>query len=138
MHKATRHLAFIFLIFFLPSLFLFSFQDSVVNKDKLSTLDKYDVVARGKMSRERRVRPVQIARMDNNGEILLACLVAKTVDDLKSDGIKFKQSQLELLVDWALLEYDRKKKTYRTTIHVYGTEKAAVISIMSVQEWSNS
>jgi hypothetical protein len=127
MKKATWFVAFILLVLFLPSLMLFSLQDSVIEKDNPSTLDKYDVVARGKMSRDRGIRPVQIARMDNNGEILLACLEAKTTDDLKSSGIEFNQSQLELLVDWDLLKYDRKNKTYRTTIHVYGTEKAAAI-----------
>jgi len=106
---------------------LFSFQGSVIDKDKPSTLDKYDIVARGKMSRDRGIRPLQIARMDNNGEILLACLEAKTADDLKSSGINFHQSQLELLADWNLLEYDRKNKTYHTTIHVYATEKSTAI-----------
>jgi hypothetical protein len=79
------------------------------------------------MSRDREKRPVQIARMDNNGEILIACLEAKTVDKLKSSGIEFLQSQLELLVDWNLLEYDRKNKNYRTTIHVYGANRAVSI-----------
>jgi hypothetical protein len=37
-----------------------------------STLDEYQLVARGKMSGKRGARPQQIARMDNNGEILLA------------------------------------------------------------------
>jgi len=46
---------------------------------------------------------------------------------LKSIGIKLRQSQLELLVDWNLLDYDRKKQTYRTTIHVYGAEKSGAI-----------
>jgi hypothetical protein len=63
--------------------------------------------------------------LDNNGEILLACRDTKTIDDLKSQGIQFLPSQLELLVDWGLLEYDRKNKAYRTTIHIYGPEQAA-------------
>jgi hypothetical protein len=37
-------------------------------------LDEYDLVARGKMSQNRGMHPVQIARMDNNGEILFACM----------------------------------------------------------------
>ena len=95
--------------------------------DSPSTLNVYDLVARGKMSQVRGNRPVQIARLDNNGEILLACLDPITTAGLKSKGIKFLQSQLELLVDWDLLEYDRKNKTYKTTIHVYGVEKTSVI-----------
>ncbi len=96
-------------------------------RDDLSNLDVYDLVARGKMSQNRGNRPVQIARMDNNGEILIACLEPKTADELNSYGIKFLQSQMELLVDWELLEYDRKHKTYKTTIHVYGVDKASAI-----------
>lgn len=110
-------------IFWLPDLAQVS-QEHRVNP---STLDEYDLVARGKMSQARGTRPDQIARMDNNGEILMACLEAKTADELKSSGIKFLQSQLELLVDWDLLEYDRRNKTYKTAIHVYGSEKASII-----------
>jgi hypothetical protein len=79
------------------------------------------------MSRDRVARPAQISRLDNNGELLFACVEAKTIEQLQSKGIKFRQSQLELLVDWNLLEYDRKTKSYKTTIHVYGTEKATAI-----------
>ena len=104
--------------------FSLKYQDG---KDNPTAIEDYDFVARGKMSQERGARPEQIARMDNNGEILLACLDAKTPGQLKSIGIPFLQSQLELLVDWNLLEYDRNKKTYKTTIHVYGIEKASAI-----------
>jgi hypothetical protein len=127
MEKTARFFALIFIFIFLTNFSLISSQDQAIHEDNPSTLDKYDVVARGKMSRDRGKRPVQIARMDNNGEILLACLEAKTVDELKSKGITFKQSQMELLVDWNLLDYDSKATTYRTTIHVYGPEKAAAI-----------
>jgi len=95
--------------------------------DRPSTLDEYDLVARGKFSQNRVPRPEQIARMDNNGEILFACVEAKTSDQLESSGIDFLQSQLELLVDWTLLEYDGKDKTYKTTIHVYDIDKASAI-----------
>lgn len=102
-------------------------QDDQGKQEESTTLDDYQLVVRGKMSQERGARPGQIARLDNNGEILLACLEAKKIKQLKSSGIKFRQSQLELLVDWNLLAYDRKSKTYKTTIHVYGPEKAAAI-----------
>lgn len=127
MHKNAWFVAFILLFFFLSILVLYSSQDSVIEKDKPSTLDKYDVLARGKMSRDRGIRPVEIVRMDNNGEILLACLEEKTAQELKSSGIEFLNSQLELLVDWDLLEYNRKNKTYKTAIYVYGLEKAGAI-----------
>jgi hypothetical protein len=92
-----------------------------------TTLDEYHFVARGKMSRDRDLNPQRIAGMDNNGRILISCLEAKTAEQLQASGISCLRSQLELLADWKLLEYDRKEKTYRTTIHVYGTERAAAI-----------
>jgi hypothetical protein len=102
-------------------------QVSKKHKSEPTTLDEYDFVARGRMSRDRGTNPRLIARMDNNGEILLACLEAKKIEQLKAHGIKFLQSQLNLLIDWDLLKYDRNNKTYKTKIHVYGTEKAAEI-----------
>lgn len=90
-------------------------------------LSEWSVVARGKMSRDRGVRPLQIIRMDNNGEILFACIEAKTTEQINAAGIEFLQSQLELLIDWDLLQYDGAAKTYQTTIHVYGPEKIAGI-----------
>jgi len=127
MQKTVWFTAFILIFLFLPNPVLISSQDPAIYKDMPSTLDEYDVVARGKMSRDRGKRPVQIARMDNNGEILLSCVESKTVNELKSSGINFLQSQLEFLIDWDLLEYDRKNKKYRTAIHVYRTEEAATI-----------
>lgn len=72
-------------------------QDSQKHEGNPSTLDKYDSVARGKMSRDRGIRPGQIARMDNNGEILLTCLDAKTAEQLNSTGIMQKQSNSPIL-----------------------------------------
>lgn len=92
-----------------------------------STLSEWSVVVRGRMSRARGIRPLQIIRMDTNGEILFACIEAKTAEQIKAAGIEFLESQLELLVDWDLLEYDGKAKTYLTTIHVYGPEKISEI-----------
>lgn len=89
-----------------------------------TSLDDYQLVARGRMSRERGARPVQIARMDNNGEILLACSEPRTVSGLRDQNIKFLTSQLELLVDWNLLEFNRKDRTYRTTIHICDPDNA--------------
>lgn len=102
-------------------------QDSQKTEVAPSKLSEYHFVVRGKMSGQRVARPEQIAQMDNNGEILLACKEAITTDQLNSLGIKFIQSQMELLTDWNLLTFDRKTKAYTTTIHIYGPEKAASI-----------
>lgn len=104
-----------------------NFQDSEKDDSGPSTLDEYHFVARGKMKRERGTNPQQIVRMDNNGEILIACVEAKSIKHLEASGIKLLRSQLELLVDWNLLAYDRKMRRYKTTVHVYGPEKASAI-----------
>ncbi|MFC2157787.1 hypothetical protein ACFLT9_08125 [Acidobacteriota bacterium] len=91
------------------------------------TLDKYYLVVRGKMAPSRGIRPQQVALMDNNGELLLACLTVKSIEELRSSGIKFKLSQLELLVDWNLIKYDREAQTYKTTVHIYGSSKTSAI-----------
>jgi 5'-nucleotidase len=102
-------------------------QDFKISQSEPSTLDEYDVVTRGKLSPDRSAKPAQIVRMDNNGEILFTCVVPKTVEQLKSTGIHFHHSQIELLLDWNLLDYNRKNKSYRTAIHVYGKGKSAAI-----------
>lgn len=94
-----------------------------------SDLKDYDFITRGKMSRDRGINPHQIASMDSNGEILIACVEPTIVEQLESSGIEFLRSQLELLIDWNLLEFEKKSKTYRTTIHVYGREKATLIRL---------
>lgn len=48
--------------------------------------------------------PQQIIKLDNNGEILLACMGGKTREQLKAAGIKFAESQLELFKTLRLLE----------------------------------
>ena len=92
-----------------------------------SRLDDYDFVVRGKISRERGIRPQQIAGLDNNGEILIACQEARSIQQLKASGIVFLRSQLELLADWDFLTYNSKDKTYKTTIHIYGVQKSTAL-----------
>jgi hypothetical protein len=48
--------------------------------------------------------PQSIIEMDNNGQIILACLAGKTRDELKSAGLSFAESQILLLKTWKLLE----------------------------------
>jgi len=123
-----RHLLPILIFILAASLFQPLFpQDSQKSKTASPSFNEYQFVARGKMSGQRRARPDQIVRMDNNGEILLACIKPQTTDQLKAIGIIFFQSQLELLIDWNLLVFNRKDNTYKTTIHIYGPEKASAI-----------
>ena len=68
--------------------------------------------------------------MDNNGDILQACVEPRTAEQLDASGIRHLRSQLELLRDWHLLEYDGASKTYRTTVHVYGPRAASAIRDM--------
>lgn len=48
--------------------------------------------------------PHSIIRLDNNGEILLACRTGQTVEQLKASNIGITQSQIGLLQDWRLLK----------------------------------
>lgn len=90
-------------------------------------LDEYDFAARGRMSPSRGITPAAITRMDNNGELLIACYEPRTAVELKSKGICFTQSQLEVLTDWNLLAFDVKNKTYKTTVHIFGPQETAEI-----------
>lgn len=118
------YLTFVLLLFIV---FPYSAQDTAQPEQAPTSLDKYLFVARGKMARNRGINPLQIARLDNNGEILFRCVDPKSIDQLKTLGIEFQLSQLELLTDWDLLAYNRKNKTYKTTVHIYGPQKAAAI-----------
>ena len=70
MQKATRFVVCLLTFLLVLSFFSVASQESTREKNKPSSLDEYDLVARGKMSQNRGMRPAQIARMDNNGEIL--------------------------------------------------------------------
>jgi hypothetical protein len=126
MQKAARFVALILIFIFLANFSLVSSQDPAIHEDNPSTLDNYDVVARGKMSRGRGKRPVQIARMDNNGEILLACLEAKTVELTETDemkGILGMETRaqaamfLHYEIRYAFLDYQLKKGIIKAPVH---------------------
>ncbi|MFC2161250.1 hypothetical protein ACFLRW_00800 [Acidobacteriota bacterium] len=102
-------------------------QESQKSKTTFPRFEEYQFVARGKMSSDRGLRPNQIVGMDNNGELLLACIEPQTTGQLRSRGITFFQSQLELLIDWNLLIFKDKDNTYKTTIYIYSPEKAKAI-----------
>ena len=50
--------------------------------------------------------PQNIVRMDNNGEILLACRAGETRGQLGRARIDHSESQIQLLKDWRLLQED--------------------------------
>lgn len=64
--------------------------------------------------------PQQITKLDNNGEILLACVKGKTRNQLKDLGIRFSESQIELLKTWRLLE--EKEAILKTAFPVLNAE----------------
>ncbi|MDH4156549.1 MAG: hypothetical protein OEW00_04655 [candidate division Zixibacteria bacterium] len=50
--------------------------------------------------------PQNIMELDNNGEIVLACVNGTTEDELRKLGISFVQSQVTLLKTWRVLQLD--------------------------------
>ena len=65
-----------------------------------NALKKYDIIQYASVSG---YGPQNIALLDNNGDILLACKMGMTKDGLKKTGIACTQSQLVLLETWRLL-----------------------------------
>jgi hypothetical protein len=86
--------------------------------------EKYKLNFRGKIARHKPTLR-DIIFLDNNGEILLACLEGKTRAQLEATGIQCLASQLQLLTDWSLLTVD--KDVYETAIPIYGKEKATIL-----------
>lgn len=50
--------------------------------------------------------PKNIMDLDNNGDILLACISGKTNEQLRAEGIEFAESQIQLLKSYRLLRKD--------------------------------
>ena len=65
--------------------------------------------------------PQNIIQMDNNAEIVLACLDGKTRNQLKAARISFTESQLVLLVTWKVLEEN--KSVLKTTFPVMNADQ---------------
>ena len=81
-------------------------------------LDKYDInqfIATSGSS------PQNIINLDNNADILLACISGKSIDDIKSMKIDFTESQIRLLKDWRLLKEEN--NTLKTTFPILNAEK---------------
>jgi hypothetical protein len=52
--------------------------------------------------------PDKIVKMDNNGEILAACLPGRTAEQLRDEGTRCTDSQIRLLLDWGLLKEEQR------------------------------
>lgn len=105
---------------FYSIIFLAQAQD-LKGKDSSSDFSKYEF---NQFISYSQGAPQNIIDLDNNGEILLACITGKTVDEIKSLGIDFNESQIRLLKDWKLLEEDGKLlKTAFPILNADKTEK---------------
>lgn len=62
-----------------------------------------------------------IINLDNNGQILLACTSERTLEELKSMGIRFTQSQIRLLTDWRLLQEN--EEVFKTVFPILDEDK---------------
>ncbi len=67
------------------------------------------------------VSPDQVVHADNNWEILLSCLEAKTKKELKKENIKFTDSQLMLLQAMRFIDCD--DETIKTTLPILGAKE---------------
>jgi hypothetical protein len=78
-----------------------------------NALEKYDIIQYASITG---YGPQNIALLDNNGDILLACKKGMTKDDLKKTGLSYTESQLVLLETWRLLTL--KEDTVKTVMTI--------------------
>lgn len=64
--------------------------------------------------------PQQVTTLDNNGDLILACTEGKTRDQIRASGIRFAESQIELLKTWRLME--EKDSVLKTAFPILGEE----------------
>ncbi len=77
-------------------------------------------------------RPDNIVRLENNGEILLACIQGKTSEELRKQGLQISNSQIELLVQSRLLELD--KGILKTTFPILTPEQTRSLRSLTKEE----
>jgi hypothetical protein len=78
---------------------------------------------------QRGYSPISITRLDNNGDILLACRSPKTKEQLLEMGINITDSQIRLLEIYKLLA--KKNKTYKTAFPILGPEQTTQLRTYS-------
>ena len=93
-------------------------QDTSTNEDYPTDIKKYDFSFMGSTSK---ISPRIVIRMDNNWEILLACLSEKTKAELNGMDIDFTDSQLMLLHVMRLMEVEGDR--LKTTMPILGSVK---------------
>jgi len=93
-------------------------QESPTNEDYPTDINKYDFSLMGSTSK---ISPRMVIRMDNNWEILLACLSEKNKDELKGMGINLTDSQLTLLQVMRLLDVEDER--LKTAMPILGSAK---------------
>ena len=69
--------------------------------------------------------PYQVTKIDNNWEILLACLSEKTKNELRSMGITFTESQLHLLKLMRFLDINN--ETLKTKMPILGSAQTLAL-----------
>lgn len=93
-------------------------RETIAEEDYPKDIKKYELLLMGTSSK---VSPRPVIKMDNNWEILLACLSEKTKEELKEIGISFTDSQIMLLQTMRLLE--AKEEKLKTTMPILGSVK---------------
>lgn len=73
----------------------------------------------------RGVMPETIIRLDNNWQILNACIEGKTYQELVEAKIPFTQSQMQIMLMWGLLEGDGAK--VKTSFPIITADRTAII-----------
>lgn len=73
------------------------------------------------------ISPRDAISADNNWEILLACLEAKTVTELEEMGVDLTRSQLLLLRAMRFIDYDMKTRKFKTSLPILGSEKKRLL-----------
>lgn len=93
--------------------------ETFTEEDYPTDIKKYELLLMGMSSRI--ISPRIVIKMDNNWEILLACLSEKTKDELKGMGVSFVDSQIMLLNAMRLLEV--KGERLKTKMPILGSVK---------------
>ncbi len=93
-------------------------QELSAEEDYPTDIQKYELSLMGHSTK---ISPRAVMQMDNNWEILIACLSEKTKDELKANDISFVDSQLLILNVMRLL--DVQEDRLKTVMPILGSKK---------------